>query len=121
MLASSKGLALASECVLLASLLTACSGQGGTSSTPPVSTSQSTALLGHTVDADNDSGGGSVLRQLNTITTIGSTVDPSNGDVVKQVAAQAGLALGVTMPAGEHLGRDINVPAEFVGGVAAEE
>ena len=80
MLASSKGLALASECVLLASLLTACSGQGGTSSTPPVSTSQSTALLGHTVDADNDSGGGSVLRQLNTITTIGSTVDPSNGD-----------------------------------------
>jgi hypothetical protein len=80
MLACSKGLALVSECVLLASLLTACSGQGGASSTPPMSTSQSTSPLDHTAHADNDSGGGSVLQQLDTITTIGSTVDPSNGD-----------------------------------------
>ena len=90
MAARFRNFAFASKCVVLASLITACSSQGGgvaptmappssSSAQPPMSTSQSTSALGHAVDVDSG-GGDSDLKRLSTLTTIGSTVDPLNGD-----------------------------------------
>jgi hypothetical protein len=38
-----------------------------------------------------------------------------------QMTAQAGLTFGVTVPAFQNAGRHINIPAEFFGGMPAQE
>src|ERR1700686_5652620 len=72
---------------LLGAALAACSGGGmgsnPTASMPSSSGSQAVDTLGadppqNDVDPDN---GNSVLKRLNMTTTIGSTVDPINGDL----------------------------------------
>src|SRR5215470_9354564 len=68
--------------------LTSCAGGGGVSPMAGNNTGSTLAGPGSAlVDTDNspeesdEDAGNSILKRLNTITTIGSTVDPINGDV----------------------------------------